>query len=49
LATRKNHFAGEDLVPSQLATLEEPSGAIAEDISHTPEEIVDDIRARLNF
>ena len=49
LATRKNHFAGEDLVPSQLATLEEPSGAIAEDISHTPEEIVDDIRTRLNL
>ena len=49
LATRKNHFAGEDLVPSQLATLEEPSGAIIEDISHTPEEIVDDIRTRLNL
>ena len=49
LATRKNHFAGEDLVPSQFATLEEPSGAIVEDISHSPEEIVDDIRARLNL
>jgi gluconokinase len=47
LATRKNHFAGEDLVPSQLAALEEPAGAITEDISHTPEEIVDDICARL--
>jgi gluconokinase len=49
LATRKNHFAGESLVPSQLATLEEPAGAITEDISHTPEEIVDDILARLNL
>jgi gluconokinase len=49
LATRKNHFAGEDLVPSQLAALEEPAGAITEDIFHTPEEIVDDIRARLNL
>ncbi len=48
LATRKNHFAGEDLVSSQLATLEEPSGAIVEDISRTPEEIVEDIRAHLN-
>jgi gluconokinase len=49
LATRKNHFAGEDLVPSQLATLEEPSGAIVEDISQTPAEVVDDICARLNL
>lgn len=49
LATRKNHFAGEDLVPSQLATLEEPADTTVEDISHTPEEIVDDIRARLNL
>ena len=49
LATRKNHFAGEDLVPSQLATLEEPSGAIVEDISQTPAEGVDDICARLNL
>ncbi|MFZ0038767.1 MAG: gluconokinase [Candidatus Acidiferrales bacterium] len=48
LATRKDHFAGEDLVPSQLATLEEPTGAILEDISRTPDEIVDDIRAHLN-
>jgi gluconokinase len=49
LATRQHHFAGEDLVPSQLATLEEPAGAIVEDISHTPEEIVDDVRAHLNL
>jgi len=49
LATRKNHFAGEDLVPSQLATLEEPAGAIVEDIASTPEEIVEDICARLNL
>ncbi|MGC1686109.1 MAG: gluconokinase, GntK/IdnK-type [Candidatus Acidiferrales bacterium] len=49
LATRQHHFAGEDLVPSQLAALEEPSGAIVEDISQTPEEIVDGIRARLNL
>jgi carbohydrate kinase (thermoresistant glucokinase family) len=47
LATRADHFAGETLVPSQLATLEEPSGAIVEDIAATPEEIVEDICARL--
>jgi gluconokinase len=47
LAARQHHFAGEDLVPSQLATLEEPSGAIVEDIVLTPEEIVDRICSRL--
>jgi gluconokinase len=47
LVTRVDHFAGESLVPSQLATLEEPAGVIAEDISTAPEQIVDDICARL--
>jgi gluconokinase len=47
LATRAGHFAGESLVPSQLATLEEPDGVIVEDIAATPEEIVEDICARL--
>lgn len=47
LAARENHFAGEDLVPSQLATLEEPFGAIVEDISPTPKEIVEHICSRL--
>jgi gluconokinase len=49
LATRANHFAGESLVPSQLATLEEPTGVIAEDIAATPEKIVDNICARLRM
>jgi gluconokinase len=47
LATRQHHFAGEDLVPSQLATLEEPSDAILEDINLPPEEIVERICSRL--
>jgi gluconokinase len=47
LATRTDHFAGESLVPSQLATLEEPAGVIVEDIAATPEEIVENICARL--
>ncbi len=47
LATRADHFAGESLVPSQLATLEEPTGVIIEDIAATPEEIVEDICVRL--
>jgi len=47
LASRADHFAGESLVPSQLATLEQPSGVIVEDIASTPEEIVDDVCSRL--
>jgi gluconokinase len=49
LATRTDHFAGESLVPSQLATLEEPSGVMVEDISATPDEIVEDICVRLKI
>jgi gluconokinase len=49
LATRRDHFAGESLVPSQLATLEEPSGVMVEDISATPDEIVEDICVRLKI
>jgi gluconokinase len=48
LAARENHFAGESLVPSQLAALEEPVGAMIEDITPAPEVIVDDICARLD-
>jgi len=47
LAVRTNHFAGENLIPSQLAALEEPSGAIDLDASLTPDQIVADICARL--
>jgi gluconokinase len=49
LATRAHHFAGESLVPSQLATLEEPPNAIVEDIVRSPEEIVADICAHLKL
>jgi len=49
LAGRTDHFAGENLVPSQLAVLEEPSAAIVEDVARTPEEIVRNIRSRLGL
>ena len=49
LASRRDHFAGEELVPSQLATLEEPSGVIVEDIDSAAEQIVEDICARLKM
>src|SRR5271163_104027 len=46
---RHGHFAGESLLASQLATLEEPVDALVEDVSRTPEEIVAEVRARLNL
>ncbi|HUL33471.1 MAG TPA: gluconokinase [Candidatus Eisenbacteria bacterium] len=48
-AHRSGHFAQENLVPSQLATLEEPASALVEDISQTPDQIVTDVCARLKL
>jgi gluconokinase len=36
---RTGHFAGSELLASQLVTLEPPRGAVAIDVSGTPEEI----------
>jgi gluconokinase len=44
---RHGHFAGESLLASQLATLEEPVDALVEDVSRAPEEIVEEVCARL--
>ena len=49
LDERHGHFAGESLLPSQLATLEEPADALVVDVSHKPEEIVAKICARLHL
>lgn len=49
LAERAHHFAGENLVPSQLATLEEPGGALIEDIAQAPEQIVANICGNLRL
>jgi len=49
LAARDHHFAGESLVPSQLATLEEPANAIVEDIAQTPEAIIANVCAQLKL
>ncbi len=46
---RHGHFAGESLLPSQLATLEEPTDALVVDVSRTPEEIVDEVCMRLRL
>ena len=45
---RTGHFAGESLIASQLATLEEPQHAITVDIDHPPNQIVDEIMHRLH-
>lgn len=46
---RKGHFAKQDLLASQFATLEEPSDAVAVDAAHSPEEIVSEVRRQLSF
>lgn len=47
LAHRVGHFAGPELVDSQLLTLEEPADALWVDASCSPEEIVGRIREQL--
>jgi gluconokinase len=47
LAHRLGHFAGPELVDSQLKTLEEPADALWVDASCPPEEIVARIRRQL--
>jgi len=49
LRSRHGHFAGESLLASQLATLEEPRDALTIDIDQTPDQIVDEIIRRLNL
>ena len=47
LRSRHGHFAGESILASQLADLEEPEKAITVDISDTPEQIVSEIKKAL--
>ena len=49
LHQRQGHFAGEALLASQFATLEEPRDAISIDIDQTPDQIVEEILRRLNL
>ncbi|HUA34703.1 MAG TPA: gluconokinase [Candidatus Binataceae bacterium] len=49
LAARSRHFFDSALLGSQFATLEEPDDAITIDVSHTPEQAVADIRAKLGI
>lgn len=47
LARRVGHFAGPELVESQLQTLEEPANAVWVDASSPPDDIVAQIREAL--
>lgn len=49
LSHRRGHFAGEAILASQLADLEEPDSAIAVEISNTPAQIVQRIRKALRL
>ncbi len=47
LEMRRGHFMKPEMLQSQLATLEEPRGAIIEDTARSPQEIVAHIRGTL--
>jgi gluconokinase len=47
LRARHGHFAGQQILDSQLADLEEPEGAVVVDIRQTPDQIVAQIRKGL--
>jgi gluconokinase len=49
LERRAGHYAKRNLLPSQLATLEEPEDAVTVDASGTPGEIVAALRKRLGI
>jgi gluconokinase len=46
---RKGHFAKQDLLASQFATLEEPTDAITVDAATSPEQAVAEVRRRLGL
>ena len=46
---RRGHFAKQDLLASQFATLEEPTDAIIVDAAPSPEQIVSEVRLKLGF
>lgn len=47
LRARQGHFAGESILASQIADMEEPEGAITVDITGAPEQIVAEIKKSL--
>jgi gluconokinase len=49
LQARQGHFAGEPILASQFADLEEPGQALTVQIDLTPQEIVAEIREKLDL
>jgi gluconokinase len=49
LRSRHGHFAGEPILASQFADLEEPETGVTVEIASTPQEIVGEIRERLGL
>jgi gluconokinase len=49
ILARHGHFAGEGILAGQFADLEEPQDAIVVSVSHTPEEIVAEVRRELKL
>lgn len=49
LKTRSHHFAGENLLRSQFATLEEPHDAVTVEIDKPAEQVVDEAMRRLKL
>jgi len=49
LRSRHGHFAGEQILASQFADLEEPEGAVTVEIATLPQQIVAEIREKLGL
>jgi gluconokinase len=49
LRSRQGHFAGEPILASQFADLEEPEAAVTVEIASTPQQIVAEIREKLGL
>jgi gluconokinase len=49
LRSRRGHFAGEAILASQVADLEEPEDALTMDVAMNPQQIVDQIRKGLRL
>jgi gluconokinase len=49
LRARKGHYAGEQLLASQFADLEEPTDVTTVDVTPSPSEIVSEIRQHLGL
>lgn len=49
LHLRHGHFADEHILAAQFADIEEPKSAIVVNITHTPPQIVEEIREKLSL